>query len=376
MNSIESKRGRNDRPAARGRGAVSQPPGRFAREHRIPIAEATACASGVPDDVAAPSPATHVADERARRIITRNDSPDVFFTRSINPYRGCEHGCVYCYARPCHAYLDLSPGLDFETRLFAKRNAAECLRRELAARAYRCEPICIGTATDCYQPIERGLRITREIIEILAGCRHPFSLITKSALVERDLDLIAPAARDGTAAVYVTVTCLDPALARAWEPRAAAPWRRIETIRRLADAGVPVGVMVAPIAPFLNDGDLEAVLEAAARAGARSAHYTILRLPDELLTVFTDWLRERFPDRAERVMARIRDLRAGRMNDPRFHGRMRGEGVWADLIARRFALAARRQGLVTDRAELREDLFVAPPREPARSCDDSQASLF
>src|SRR5690606_32309882 len=204
-------------------------------------------------------------------------------------------------------YMDLSPGLDFETRLFAKHNAAECLRRELAARTYRCEPICIGTATDCYQPIERGLRITREIIEVLAGCRHPFSLITKSALVERDLDLIAPAAADATAAVYVTVTCLDPALARAWEPRAPAPWRRIESIRRLAAAGVPVGVMVAPIAPFLNDGDIEAVLEAAAQAGARSAHFTVLRLPNELLTVFTDWLNVRFPDRAERVMARIRD---------------------------------------------------------------------
>lgn len=359
------------RVVIRGRGAVSQPPGRFASESR------TRCGEPDFDDGAVEPPTrTRTSDEVARRIINRNDSPDIFFSLSVNPYRGCEHGCTYCYARAGHAYLGLSPGLDFETRLSAKRNAAQCLRRELAARAYRCEPLCIGTATDCYQPIERGLRITREIIETLVGCRHPFSLITKSALVERDLDLIASAARDGTAAVYVTVTCLDPALARAWEPRAAAPWRRIETIRRLADAGVPVGVMVAPIAPFLNDGDIEAVLEAAARAGARSAHYTILRLPDELLTVFTDWLRERFPDRAERVMARIRDLRAGRMNDPRFHGRMRGEGVWADLIARRFALAARRQGLVTDRAELREDLFVPPTREPARSCDDSQASLF
>lgn len=329
------------------------------------------------EDHVAPSPATQVADEIARRLITSNQSPDVFFERSINPYRGCEHGCVYCYARPYHAYMDLSPGLDFETRLFAKRNAAECLRRELAARSYRCEPVCIGTATDCYQPIERGLRITREIIQILAECRHPFSLITKSALVERDLDLIAPAAAAGTAAVYVTVTCLDPALARAWEPRAAAPWRRIEAIRRLAEAGVPVGVMVAPIAPFLNDTDIEAVIEAAARAGARSAHYTMLRLPNELLEVFTDWLRERFPDRAERVMARIRDLRGGRLNDPSFHGRMRGEGIWADLIARRFSIAVKRHGLVTGRANLRTDLFV-PPRPGPESADGDglQASLF
>ncbi len=308
-------------------------------------------------------------------MITRNESPDVFFGRSINPYRGCEHGCVYCYARPYHAYMDLSPGLDFETRLFAKRNAAECLRREISARSYRCEPVCIGTATDCYQPIERGLRITRELIEVLAGCRHPFSLITKSSLVERDLDLIAPAAADATAAAYVTITCLDPDLARAWEPRAPAPWRRIETVRRLAEAGVPVGVMVAPIVPFLNDGDIEAVIAAAAEAGARSAHFTVLRLPHELRDVFTDWLRERFPDRAERVLARIRDLRGGRLNDSRFHDRMRGEGVWADLIGRRFALAVRKHGLARDRVDLRSDLF-RPPRQAPGNADDPQALLF
>jgi DNA repair photolyase len=376
MNSNGRNQGSRSRPPAAKRGAVSQPPGRFAREHRVPDQAALASVEDAwSDGVPPPSPATRVTDEPARRVITRNESPDVFFSCSINPYRGCEHGCVYCYARPYHAYMDLSPGLDFETRLFAKRNAADCLRRELAAPSYRCEPICIGTATDCYQPIERDLRITRGIIEVLAASRHPFSLITKSSLVERDLDLIAPAAADATAAVYVTVTCLDPGLARAWEPRAPAPWRRIETVRRLAEAGVPVGVMVAPIVPFLNDGDIEAVIEAAARAGARSAHFTVLRLPHELREVFTDWLRERFPDRAERVLARIRDLRGGRMNDPRFHDRMRGEGVWAELIARRFAMAVRRHGLSRDRVPLTAERF-APPAQAQPGGDGAQASLF
>jgi DNA repair photolyase len=376
MNRYSRGRQPPSRQPAPKRGAVSRPPGRFAREHRFPEADAGRSAGDDwADGAPPPSPATRVTDESARRIITRNESPDVFFGRSINPYRGCEHGCIYCYARPYHAYVDLSPGLDFETRLFAKRNAAECLRRELAARSYRCEPVCIGTATDCYQPIERELRITREVIEVLAACRHPFSLITKSSLVERDLDLIAPAAADSTAAVYVTVTCLDPALARAWEPRAPAPWRRIETIRRLAEAGVPVGVMVAPIVPFLNDGDIEAVIEAAAEAGARSAHFTVLRLPHELRDVFTDWLRERFPDRAERVLARIRDLRGGRMNDPRFHDRMRGEGIWAELIARRFAIAIRRHGLDRVRVVVRDDLFDPSVLGPGPG-EPGQASLF
>ena len=361
MNSISHRQRPRPGGAAPKRGAVS---------------DALALAADpTQDGVPPPSPATRITDEPARRVITRNDSPDVFFSRSINPYRGCEHGCVYCYARPYHAYMDLSPGLDFETRLFAKRNAAECLRRELSAPSYRCEPVCIGTATDCYQPIERGLRITRRLIEVLSACGHPFSLITKSSLVERDLDLIAPAAARGTAAVYVTITCLDPDLARAWEPRAPAPWRRIETVRRLAEAGVPVGVMVAPIVPFLNDGDIEAVIDAAAGAGARSAHFTVLRLPHELREVFTDWLRERFPDRADRVLARIRDLRGGRLNDPRFVVRMRGEGVWAELIGRRFAIATRKRGLARDRVPLRTDLFVPLERGPG-AAHDAQPSLF
>lgn len=355
------------RVVIRGRGAVSQPPGRFASESR------TRCGEPDFDDGAVePPPRTRTSDEVARRIINRNDSPDIFFSLSVNPYRGCEHGCTYCYARAGHAYLGLSPGLDFETRLSAKRNAAQCLRRELAARAYRCEPLCIGTATDCYQPIERRLRITRELVEILATCRHPFSLITRSALVERDLDLIGPAAEAGTAAVYVSVTTLDSELARAWEPRAPAPWRRIETIRRLAAAGVPVGVMVAPVVPFLNDVDIETVIAAAAEAGARSAHYTVLRLPHEVVDVFSDWLRERYPERAARVLARIRDLRGGELHDSRFHYRMRGEGVWGELIAQRFHRALRRHGLCSARADLRTDLF----RPPERTALEGQGRLF
>ena len=349
----------------KGRGAVSNPQGRFAFDRRKAFDDGWYREDGEP-----PPLKTVVTIEAARSIIARNQSPDIFFDQSINPYRGCEHGCIYCYARPNHSYVGLSPGLDFESRLFAKTNAAELLRHELSARGYRCDPIAIGTVTDAYQPIEREYRITRQLLEVLSECSHPVSLITKSSLIERDIDLLAPMARKGMVMVNITLTTLDPGLASSWEPRAAAPWRRLETIRRLSEAGIPVGVSVSPIAPFINEPELEKVLEAAQQAGARSAHYIVLRLPWELKDVFSDWLSEYFPQRATRVMNRITEMRGGdKLNDPRFFSRMKGEGAWAELIHMRFEIAARKLGLNRDRLKLRTDQFV-PPRS------DSQMGLF
>jgi DNA repair photolyase len=362
-----------------GRGAVSNPAGRFDLSERSVVDD-----GWYREDGEAPALRTEVTEERAGRILSFNQSPDVPFDRSINPYRGCEHGCTYCFARPTHAYLGLSPGLDFETRLRAKVNAVERLRAELSAPGYRCAPVNIGAATDAYQPVERERRITRAIVEELAACSHPLTIVTKSSLVERDIDLLAAMARRDLAAVYVTITTLDPRLARAWEPRAAAPWRRLRTIRRLSDAGIPVGVSVAPLAPFLNEPELERVLEQAAEAGARSAFYSILRLPWELREVFTDWLRAEYPDRAERVLNRLRDMRAGssaaegrgRLNDPRFFDRMKGKGGWAELVRLRFELAVRRLGLNRERRALRSDLFVPPPRSRDSQADCRQQELF
>jgi len=352
----------------RGRGAVGNPQGRFERHARQAYEDGWFGVDGEP-----PRLQTHVEVERARSVISRNASPDVPFTQSLNPYRGCEHGCVYCFARPNHAHLGLSPGLDFETRLFAKVNAAERLRIELAAPSYRCDAINLGTATDAYQPVEREWRITRAVLEVLAECSHPVALVTKSSLVERDLDLLAPMARQGLAAVYVSLTTLDPILARQWEPRAAAPWRRLETIRRLSEAGVPVGVSVSPVVPFLNEPELERILGAAREAGASHAFYTVLRLPGEVREVFTEWLGAVYPERARRVLSRIADMRnpAGgtRLNDPRFHARMKGEGHWAEILGLRFQLAARKLGFSRDRLQLRTDLFTAPRA-------DGQLGLF
>jgi DNA repair photolyase len=352
----------------RGRGAVSRPQGRFdvlRRESDPADAETRTLDSredGEPGDDAPPTRPTRVTREHARSILSRNRSPDIFFEVSANPYRGCEHGCIYCYARPNHAWLGLSPGLDFETELVAKPRAAELLAAEIARPGYPCRPLVLGTATDAYQPLEREWRLTRAMLQVLSDWRHPVAIITKSSLIERDLDLLAPMAAQGLAAVYMTLTTLQPDLARSWEPRAPAPWRRLQTIRRLADAGVPVGVMVAPVVPFLNEPEIETVLAKAASAGARSAHYTVLRLPLELEQVFSDWLRAHHPDRADRVLARLADMRpGGRLNDARFHHRMRGEGPWADLIRMRFELGCRRVGLSRERAELQTTRF-APPR--------------
>lgn len=329
----------SDRPPIHGRGATGNPDNRYAAHSR------EACDDGWGGLDAEPAPVrTELFIDSSRSVINYNDSPDVPFDRSINPYRGCEHGCVYCFARPSHAWLGLSPGLDFESRLFHKPDAPTLLRRELARPGYRCAPIALGINTDAYQPVERKLGLTRAIIEVLAEHGHPFSLVTKSALVERDIDLLAPLAADNLVHVAVSVTTLERPLARAMEPRAAAPERRLETIRRLAEAGVSVTVLAAPVIPFLNDHELEAILAAVRAAGAVDAGYVLLRLPHEVKDLFKDWLAVHVPLKAERVINRLRDCRGGKDYDSRFGRRMRGEGEYADLLARRFRLAHRRLG--------------------------------
>ena len=336
--------------ALKGRGAATRNAHRYAQDTRTAFDDGwltwDEALQGEPSKLQ-----TEVRWEDARSALVGNDSPDIAFDYSINPYRGCEHGCSYCYARPTHSYLGLSPGLDFERVIIAKHGLAEQLRRELARPAYRPSMIVLGSATDCYQPVERELRLTRALIEVLREARHPFSVITKSSGVERDLDLIAPMAADGLAAVYVTITTLDGELARRLEPRAASPQRRLRTLRTLAQAGVPVGVSVAPQIPFINE-DMEQVLAAAAEAGARSAFYTVLRLPWELNEVFQQWLDLHYPQRAARVMARIREMRGGQDYDSNFATRMKGHGLWADLISQRFHKACARYGLNRERTAL------------------------
>lgn len=330
----------------KGRGAASWVRGRY--EKTVAVAEddgwGSVYAGDADGDALLPAPRTEVTEERARSIISRNQSPDIPFSQSINPYRGCEHGCVYCFARPSHAYLDLSPGLDFETKLYAKSNAADLLRAELSKRGYRCSPISLGINTDAYQPIERRWRITRQLLEVLAECRHPVSLITKSALIQRDLDLLAPMAREGLVSVYVSITTLDNKLSAKLEPRAAAPHTRLKTVQALHEAGVPVGTMVAPIIPMITDRDLEHILEAAHAHGARAAGYVLLRLPHELKQVWREWLALHYPDRAAHVMSLVQQMRGGKDYDSGFGTRMRGEGPFADLIAMRFAKASKRLG--------------------------------
>ena len=354
-----------NRYRARARGAVSNPAGRFERTEKI-----------AEDDGWTPAAAeellrTTVTPEKAKSVITRNTSPDVPFAQSINPYRGCEHGCIYCYARPAHAYLDLSPGLDFETRLFYKPNATELLRKELARPRYRCEPIAFGTNTDPYQPVEGRLRVTRGLLETLVECAHPFTIVTKSALIERDLDLIAAAAEQRLVSVMISITTLDAGLKRTLEPRAASPEARLRTVARLHAAEVPVGVLVAPLIPAVNVDEIEAILEAAAAAGAAAAAYILLRLPNEVRGLFVEWLETHLPQRAGHVMSLVRQMRGGRDNDPRFGHRMRGEGTIARLIAKRFALACRKNGLAQgESARLDCSRF----RRPAAAA--AQRSLF
>jgi DNA repair photolyase len=346
---------REDTRFRKGRGAGSNVPGRFERTQ----------SESVDDGWTAPDPpprlATVVQPDRARTVITRNQSPDVPFDRSINPYRGCEHGCVYCFARPTHAYLDLSPGLDFETRIFFKEDAAARLVEELAAPGYRCQTIAFGTNTDPYQPVERRLEVMRRLLETLLRCRHPVSIVTKGALIDRDLDLLAAFARQSLVSVMISITTLDNALKATLEPRAAAPTARLATVRKLAQAGVPVGVLVAPVIPGINDDEIEDIVDASAAAGARSLGYVLLRLPWEVKPLFEEWLAGQVPEKAGRVMHLIREMHQGRAYDATWGRRQTGVGPYADLIARRVALARRRSGL-DDRSmpELRSDLFVPP----------------
>ncbi|KAF1712677.1 radical SAM protein [Pseudoxanthomonas kalamensis DSM 18571] len=343
----------------KGRGASGWIPGRFAKS--IGVAIDDGWHQRDTEGEIASSPRTELREEAARSVISRNTSPDIPFSQSVNPYRGCEHGCSYCFARPSHAYLDLSPGLDFETKIFAKTNAPEVLRRELGKRNYVPSPIALGINTDAYQPSERKLGLTRRIIEVLAEARHPFSLITKNALVLRDLDLLADMARQNLVHVYLSITTLDNGLSSRLEPRASAPHSRLKAIHALGEAGVPVGVMFAPAIPWVNDHELEAVLEAAADAGARTAGYVMLRLPHEVAPLFREWLQVNLPDRAAHVMSTIRQSRGGKDYDASFGQRFRGQGVFADLLRKRFALAHRRFGYA-DRQPQRLDCsrFVAP----------------
>ncbi|TMV08716.1 PA0069 family radical SAM protein [Ruegeria sediminis] len=349
---------------APGRGAVSNHAGRFERH------ETAAFDDGWDNEEETPVLQTVVRDEVARSLITYNRSPDLPFDRSINPYRGCEHGCVYCFARPTHAYLGLSPGLDFETRLIARPNAAEVLRRELAARSYKVAPIAIGTNTDPYQPIEKDRQITRACLEVLKDTRHPVAIVTKGALIERDLDILAHMARDGLVRVGISLTTLDAGLSRRMEPRAPAPLRRLRTIERLARAGVPVRVMTSPLIPGLTDHELEALLQAARDSGADAASWIMLRLPREVSQLWQEWLAAHEPGRADKVMTRLREMHGGRDYDPRWGHRMLGEGRYAEMIAQRFRAAVKRIGLEIETAPLRSDLFVRPERAGA------QLSLF
>lgn len=326
----------------KGRGATLNPTGRFEAAIRFETGDGWDSAD---PDFPPPDLRTTVGEDKSRSVISRNNSPDVGFDQSINPYRGCEHGCIYCYARPSHAYLGLSPGLDFESRLFAKSGAAARLRDELAKPNYRCDIIALGTNTDPYQPIERERKITRGILEVLASCNHPVSIVTKSALVLRDLDILGPMAARGLAAVMLSVTTLDRALARRMEPRASAPERRLAAIRELNEAGVPAGVMAAPVIPGLTDHEIEPILEAASEAKAAVAGYTLLRLPYEIKDLFRDWLARHAPLRASHVEKLVRETRGGRLNDPEFGSRMRGSGAYAEQIRRRFRLACARYGV-------------------------------
>jgi DNA repair photolyase len=344
----------------KGRGAASNRTGRF----EALAVEAVDDGWGIADEPLPPLETT-VLPEPAQSVITRNNSPDIPFDQSINPYRGCEHGCVYCYSRPSHQYLNLSAGLDFETKLFYKKDAALHLREELNRRAYKCSPINLGANTDPYQPLERRLGITRSLLEVLAESHHPVTVVTKGALVVRDIDVLSRLAAERLVKVFVSVTTLDDELKRRMEPRAAAPRARLAAISKLAAAGIPTGVMFAPVVPAINDHELEAVLDAAAAAGANTAGYVLLRLPGEVRELFYEWLELHYPDRARRVRSRINELRGGRDNDPRFGHRMRGQGPWADLLRRRFDAACRRNGLESGRAApLTTELFRPPNRSP------------
>jgi DNA repair photolyase len=353
-----------DRDRRRGRGALTNASGRYEPLAKIAFDDGWRTLEDLPPFK------TTVTEERARKIITRNDSPDISFDRSINPYRGCEHGCVYCFARPTHAYMGLSPGLDFESRLFVKPDAPELLERELSAPGYQPRVIAIGTNTDPYQPIERRYEVMRRILEVLDRANHPVGIVTKSALVQRDIDILAGMAQRNLVKVAVSVTTLDARIARAMEPRAATPLRRLETLRRLSQAGVPCSVMVAPVIPALNDAEIERILDAASVAGVKEAGYVLLRLPLEVRDLFREWLMANFPDRYRHVFALIREMRGGKDYDSTWGRRMKGSGPHAWMIGRRFEIACERLGLNRTKTKLSTDLFRSPRPQP------EQLSLF
>jgi DNA repair photolyase len=366
----------------KGRGAASKLQGRYEVQKRERVDDGWATEGE--EGSGSARPRTEVVAEVAKSILTRNTSPDIPFHVSLNPYRGCEHGCIYCFARPTHSYLGLSPGLDFETRLFAKLNAAELLRRELAHPSYKPEHIAIGVNTDAYQPCEREYRLTRQVLEVLSECNHPVGMITKSSLIERDIDLLAPMAARGQACAAITITTLDPEISRTLEPRAAAPARRLRTIRTLTEAGIPVSVSVAPIIPFVTEPEIERILEAARDAGAVSAHYVVLRLPFEVNPLFQQWLEAHFPERAQRVMNRVREMRGGKDYDSDWGKRMQGEGVWADLIRQRFTKTVERLGLGKlgsrfdrlDTSQFRRPLVVPASNGKQKGGAGGQLDLF
>lgn len=344
----------------RGRGATLNPSGRFESVSRHVFDDGWQSLDELPVFK------THVQAENAKVVITRNESPDLHFDRSINPYRGCEHGCVYCFARPSHAYMGLSPGLDFESSLFAKPNAAKLLEKELSKRGYQPRTIAIGTNTDPYQPIEKQWRVTREILEVLEACNHPVAIVTKSALVTRDIDILARMAEKSLAKVALSVTTLDRTLARSMEPRAATPGLRLKAIRDLSAAGIPVSVMVAPLIPALNDHEMERILDSAQAAGAEEAGFILLRLPREVSPLFRDWLLQHYPDRYRHIMNLIRAMRGGKDYDSEFGKRLRGEGPYAWQIGRRFEIACKKHGLNETRKTLSRSHFTPPTEEGAQ----------
>jgi len=350
----------------KGRGALSNATGRFETEKRVSFFDGWEARAGDDDaagDDATPSPRTTIIPDATRTLITRNQSPDICFDQSINPYKGCEHGCIYCFARPTHSYLGMSAGLDFETKILAKLDGPELLRAELARRGYRCSPIAVGANTDPYQPSERTQRITRGILEVLAEHDHPVMIITKSGLIARDLDILAPMAAKNLVHVSVSVTTLDPQLTLSLEPRASRPRRRLDAIRALAGAGVPVGVLAAPMIPAINDFELERILAASREAGATEAGYVLLRLPHEVKDLFTEWLEAHFPDRKERVLSLVRQTRDGKLYDSAWGFRGRGTGEYADLLRRRFDVACRRLGFNQGRPDLDVSLFRGATRQ-------------
>ncbi len=355
MSEFEIKDIRQIKKGIKGRGSLSEPDARFLSHTRHDIDD------GWESNREEKKLVTSVTAEKPKTIISRNQSPDIPFELSINPYRGCEHGCIYCYARPSHAYVDLSPGIDFETKLFYKPNAAALLEKELAAQSYQCRPIALGTNTDPYQPIERKYQISRQIIKVLSERQHPMTIVTKSSLVERDIDLLAPMAEKNLVKVFISVTTLDHQLMQKMEPRTTAPKARLQTLARLHEAGIPTGMMFAPVIPVINDSEMETILERGMETGISNAGYVLLRLPHEIKDLFKEWLDEHYPLKTSHVMNIISASRGGKLNDPEFHSRLTGQGVFADMIRKRFHKACKELGLnIEENIQLDNSQFIKP----------------